>query len=133
MSVMIYFKPCIDNAVLWNHLKRQGHWLIWHSVSVYSMVNDSTTDSLIRWTVSGTSFVVPSSEKFGKELLPRFFKHSNFGSFVRQLNMYGFHKVPHLQQGVLKLDGDGEKEKAEVLEFRNDSMCSMLIEIDRSR
>lgn len=37
--------------------------------------------------------VVPSADRFGRELLPRFFKHSNFGSFVRQLNMYGFHKV----------------------------------------
>ncbi|KAK9896294.1 hypothetical protein P389DRAFT_137473, partial [Cystobasidium minutum MCA 4210] len=53
----------------------------------YSMVNDPATDHLIRWTEDGTSFIVPSSEKFGKELLPRFFKHSNFGSFVRQLNM----------------------------------------------
>lgn len=86
-----------------------------------SMVNDPATDHLIRWTEDGTSFIVPSSEKFGKELLPRFFKHSNFGSFVRQLNMYGFHKVPHLQQGVLKLDDDDEKEKAEILEFQNDN------------
>jgi heat shock transcription factor len=83
------------------------------------MVNDPSTDDMIRWTEDGTSFTVPSSEKFGKEMLPRFFKHSNFGSFVRQLNMYGFHKVPHLQQGVLKHD-EGEKEKAEILEFRND-------------
>ncbi|KAK9896293.1 hypothetical protein P389DRAFT_136694, partial [Cystobasidium minutum MCA 4210] len=34
---------------------------------------------------------------------------------------YGFHKVPHLQQGVLKLDDDDEKEKAEILEFQNDN------------
>lgn len=86
-----------------------------------SMVSDPATDHLIRWTEDGTSFIVPSSEKFGKELLPRFFKHSNFGSFVRQLNMYGFHKVPHLQQGVLKLDDEDEKEKAEILEFQNDN------------
>ena len=88
---------------------------------VFSMVNDPATDPLIRWTESGSSFIVPSAERFGKELLPRFFKHSNFGSFVRQLNMYGFHKVPHLQQGVLKLEDEEEKERAEVLEFRSDN------------
>ncbi|POW10031.1 hypothetical protein PSHT_08968 [Puccinia striiformis] len=83
---------------------------------LYTMVNDSSTDHLIKWNEpNGDSFFVVSSERFGRELLPKYFKHSNFGSFVRQLNMYGFHKVPHLNQGVLQ----GEIPETEMLEFTN--------------
>ena len=38
---------------------------------------------------------VAQNEKFTKHILPKHFKHSNFASFVRQLNKYDFHKVRH--------------------------------------
>lgn len=53
-------------------------------------------------------FSVLNHEKFAREVLGRWFKHQKFTSFVRQLNMYGFHKIPHLQQGVLRSDTDTE-------------------------
>lgn len=48
---------------------------------------------VVRWTALGNSFVVLNTNEFTKEILPRHFKHSNFASFVRQLNKYDFHKV----------------------------------------
>ncbi|KAF9543186.1 hypothetical protein CPC08DRAFT_649972, partial [Agrocybe pediades] len=71
---------------------------------LYEMVNDPNNAELIRWSEAGDSFFVLDHERFAHEVLGRWFKHRNFSSFVRQLNMYGFHKIPHLQQGVLKSD-----------------------------
>uniref|UniRef100_A0A3Q2YDA6 Heat shock transcription factor 1 n=1 Tax=Hippocampus comes TaxID=109280 RepID=A0A3Q2YDA6_HIPCM len=49
----------------------------------------------------GTSFHVYDQGRFSKEVLPKFFKHNNMASFIRQLNMYGFRKVVHMEQGGL--------------------------------
>ncbi|KAK3014710.1 hypothetical protein RJ639_008380 [Escallonia herrerae] len=54
----------------------------------YEIVDDPTTDPVISWTACCTSFVVWDPHKFSADLLPKNFKHSNFSSFVRQLNTY---------------------------------------------
>ncbi|ORE20933.1 hypothetical protein BCV71DRAFT_241933 [Rhizopus microsporus] len=82
---------------------------------LYNMVSDASTDSLIRWSTDGNSFIVERHEEFAKKVLPRFYKHNTFASFVRQLNMYDFHKIPHLQQGVLISDSNSH----EIWEFSN--------------
>ncbi|EJD05877.1 uncharacterized protein FOMMEDRAFT_79470 [Fomitiporia mediterranea MF3/22] len=93
---------------------------------LYELVSDSATDNLIRWSENGDSFFVLDHERVAHDVLPRWFKHSNFASFVRQLNMYGFHKIPHLQQGVLKSETETEIWNFEHPNFRRgqpDLLC----------
>ncbi|KAJ4828591.1 hypothetical protein Tsubulata_004943 [Turnera subulata] len=59
----------------------------------YEMVDDPMTDHIVSWSGGGASFVVWDPHSFSTNLLPRFFKHNNFSSFVRQLNTYGFRKI----------------------------------------
>lgn len=59
----------------------------------YEMVDDPLTDHIVSWSHIGTSFVVWNPPEFASELLPKYFKHNNFSSFVRQLNTYGFRKI----------------------------------------
>ncbi|KAI7906297.1 HSF-type DNA-binding-domain-containing protein [Cokeromyces recurvatus] len=66
---------------------------------LFSMVSDRCNQHLISWNPSGTSFLVCNATRFSQEILPEHFKHSNFSSFVRQLNMYGFHKINKSPRG----------------------------------
>ena len=64
--------------------------------------------------------LVLDHERFAREVIAKWFKHNKWTSFVRQLNMYGFHKVQHLQQGVLKSDSEIETHQFEHPNFRRD-------------
>ncbi|KAL9578995.1 MAG: hypothetical protein Q9212_005365 [Teloschistes hypoglaucus] len=59
---------------------------------LYNMLEDSSIQNLISWSSNNESFVMSPSAAFSK-VLAQYFKHTNISSFVRQLNMYGFHKV----------------------------------------
>jgi len=59
----------------------------------YQLVDDHTIDEVISWNDDGSTFIVWNPTVFAKDLLPKYFKHNNFSSFVRQLNTYGFRKV----------------------------------------
>ncbi|CAG8444889.1 5584_t:CDS:10 [Ambispora gerdemannii] len=60
---------------------------------LFKMLEDESYSDKVSWGVNGDSFVVKEIDAFTKTILPRHFKHSNFASFVRQLNKYDFHKI----------------------------------------
>ncbi|KAI6040574.1 HSF-type DNA-binding-domain-containing protein [Pisolithus marmoratus] len=60
---------------------------------LYKMLEDQSFSHVVSWGPNGDCFVVKDMNEFTKSILPRMFKHSNFASFVRQLNKYDFHKV----------------------------------------
>ncbi|XP_068661142.1 heat stress transcription factor B-3 [Aristolochia californica] len=62
-------------------------------LKTHMLVEDPATDEIISWNPQGTTFIVWQPAEFARDLLPTLFKHSNFSSFVRQLNTYGFRKA----------------------------------------
>jgi heat shock transcription factor, other eukaryote len=54
----------------------------------YQLVDDPCTDHIVSWGEDDTTFVVWRPPEFARDLLPNYFKHNNFSSFVRQLNTY---------------------------------------------
>jgi len=60
---------------------------------LFELVNDPVTNDLVSWETNGKYFIVHKPTEFSLIVLPHYFKHNNFASFVRQLNQYGFHKI----------------------------------------
>lgn len=60
---------------------------------LFKILESNWYPDIVRWTEEGDSFVVLDTGKFTTQILPNHFKHSNFASFVRQLNKYDFHKI----------------------------------------
>ena len=73
---------------------------------LWKLVDDPETNELISWSEEGTSFCIRDQAQFSRKLLPMYYKHNNMASFIRQLNMYGFHKIVSADAGSLRLDKD---------------------------
>ncbi|KAJ0182498.1 hypothetical protein K1T71_001867 [Dendrolimus kikuchii] len=73
---------------------------------LWKLVNDSETNHLISWSPGGKTFVIQNQADFARELLPLYYKHNNMASFIRQLNMYGFHKITSVENGGLRYEKD---------------------------
>ncbi|KAI3801925.1 hypothetical protein L1987_30043 [Smallanthus sonchifolius] len=88
------------------------------------MVDDSSSDNLIRWGKTGNSFIVVDSLHISQSLLPAFFKHRNFSSFIRQLNTY----IVRLKQEQKELEKEmlGISKRIEATERRPKQIIALL-------
>ncbi|CAD8212481.1 unnamed protein product [Paramecium octaurelia] len=58
----------------------------------YDILENPQLQDIVGWNEDGSGFLVKNVIAFQDQVLPMYFKHRNFASFVRQMNMYGFHK-----------------------------------------
>nr|CAB3242818.1 HSF protein [Phallusia mammillata] len=72
-------------------------------LKLVNLLQEPEFNKYVSWSEDGQSFIVRDQAGFSKHVLPKYFKHNKFASFVRQLNMYGFRKVTTIQQGSLDL------------------------------
>jgi len=135
-SALVNMLPNVDNSSIVSpqekKRKKSGaapkqHQLPMFLTKTYHMI-DRCDGDIATWSLTGDNFVVKNVEKFASTILPMYFKHSNFSSFARQLNFYGFRKLK--AEPILTADYDArtasyvrffhekfQKDKPELLYF----------------
>lgn len=65
---------------------------------LYHLCSHDDYHPYIRWNAAGDAFVLAHANvEFSSVILPRFFRHNNVSSFIRQLNLYNFTRLPTIK------------------------------------
>jgi hypothetical protein len=89
-------------------------------------------ENIASWWDDGESFVVKDPDLFALEWIPKYFDHNKFQSFSRQLNFYGFKKLPNKAIRVADNDPDMAKTVRFYNEFFKRGRHDLLHNIKRS-
>ena len=62
-------------------------------LKLHAILSDPQNEKMITWLPNGYSWRVVDRLMFEREVIPLYFRHSNFSSFMRQVNGWGFQRV----------------------------------------
>ena len=62
-------------------------------LKLYEILSKEEYSKIIHWSKNGSYIIINNIHVLAKKILPIYFNHHNYSSFVRQLNMYNFHKI----------------------------------------
>jgi hypothetical protein len=65
-----------------------------------TILNEPENEEYIKWSKDGKFFIIncENLNAFADNILPQYFKHRNYNSFHRQLNLYNFRTIPNDNQ-----------------------------------
>jgi len=52
-------------------------------MKLYEMIDKASTDEIICWVDEDNGFKILDIDRFSDEILPSYFKHNKFSSFIR--------------------------------------------------
>ena len=68
-----------------------------------AILNEPNNSQYIKWSKDGKFFIIncENLNAFADNILPQYFKHRNYNSFHRQLNLYNFRTIPNDNQNEI--------------------------------
>ena len=87
---------------------------------LFNILEDPNNNQIIHWNEDGTRVIISDPIKFTLNILPKNFNHTNYSSFVRQLNLYGFSKKSNIYNSTEEqFFNENFKSKKDIKEIKN--------------
>ena len=88
--LLLYSKKMLNNKrVRLTKISKKKPFLL----RLYEILNEKENQEIIHWNSEGNGLIIENINMLSIIILPKYYNHNNYSSFVRQLNIYRFHKT----------------------------------------